>query len=624
MTTFTELFGGSTVYPSEVSLLTLALSADATLEWPVETASTDSVAARIVDVTPTASGFKVYLPAGNAAGAGETILFNNLSGSYSFTVVDAGGNTVAFVDFGTQWQVYLAVNNTANGTWRAVRFGASTATVQPSALAGLGLIPTSSTLSVAIPVTTFSTSGTTVATSNRGGALVWTGSGTGTLNLLAAATAGNNFFVSVSNNGGGNLTVDAAGSETINGDTTLVLKPGDSAQLITDGLEWFTIGYGQDAVFAFDYTSISVTGGSKTLAGSELNRISYKFVGILASDQTIVVPATVQQYWVDNATTGSFDLELKTASSSPVTVPQGSRGIYYCDGTNIVKADTASIATPFAISDGGTGAVTASAARLSLGVTAFADGIVTATTAAGVRTIISAAASGANSDITSLTGLTTPITVAQGGVGIASYAVGDLIYASGTTTLAKLADVATGNVLLSGGVGVAPAYGKVGLTTHISGTLAVGNGGSGATSLTGILVGNGASAFTAVTAPSGTIVGTSDTQTLTNKRVNPRSTTATSTATLTVNSDTTDQAALTAQAAGLTIAAPTGTPVDGQKLTIRIKDNGTARAISWNAAFRVIGATLPTTTVISKTVYVGCIWNAADSKWDVVSVAQEV
>lgn len=68
---------------------------------------------------------------------------------------------------------------------------------------------------------------------------------------------------------------------------------------------------------------------------------------------------------------------------------------------------------------------------------------------------------------------------ANGGTGIASYAVGDILYASTTTTLSKLADVAVGNALISGGVGVAPSWGKIGLTTHVSGTLGAGNGGTG-------------------------------------------------------------------------------------------------------------------------------------------------
>jgi hypothetical protein len=71
-----------------------------------------------------------------------------------------------------------------------------------------------------------------------------------------------------------------------------------------------------------------------------------------------------------------------------------------------------------------------------------------------------------------------------GGTGQTSYAVGDILYANTTTTLAKLADVATGNALISGGVGVAPSWGKIGLTTHVSGTLPTANGGTNLTSFT--------------------------------------------------------------------------------------------------------------------------------------------
>ena len=95
-----------------------------------------------------------------------------------------------------------------------------------------------------------------------------------------------------------------------------------------------------------------------------------------------------------------------------------------------------------------------------------------------------------------------------------------------------------------------------------------------------------------------------------------------STATLTVNSLTTTQANITAQAVALTIASPTG-GVDGRKLIIRIKDDGTARGITWNAIFRAVGVTLPLTTVASKILYVGAIYNSTETKWDVVSVAQQ-
>ncbi len=116
------------------------------------------------------------------------------------------------------------------------------------------------------------------------------------------------------------------------------------------------------------------------------------------------------------------------------------------------------------------------------------------------------------------------------------------------------------------------------------------------------------------------------TQTLTNKRINPRLITTASYTTDTGTSldvSTCDQFEVTAQAGALKLNNPGGTPLGGQKLIVRIKDNGTARALTYDTQFRAMGNTLPSTTVISKTVYMGFIYNATDTKWDLVAVAQE-
>ena len=105
--------------------------------------------------------------------------------------------------------------------------------------------------------------------------------------------------------------------------------------------------------------------------------------------------------------------------------------------------------------------------------------------------------------------------------------------------------------------------------------------------------------------------------------INPIVSSTASTATLTVDSDVNDFVVLTAQSEALTIAAPTGTPVEGQKLIIRLKDDGSARGITFNAIFRAIGITLPTTTVASKITYLGLVYNSTDTKWDVVAVKEE-
>lgn len=119
-----------------------------------------------------------------------------------------------------------------------------------------------------------------------------------------------------------------------------------------------------------------------------------------------------------------------------------------------------------------------------------------------------------------------------------------------------------------------------------------------------------------------------DSKNLVNVRINPRlSSTASVTTPLAWNSDNFDEYAITAQAADLTISADAGTPVDGQKIIFRLKDNGTARALTWTTgtskSFRVVGSILPTSTTVSKITYVGCIYNAADARWDAVAVVTE-
>ena len=117
---------------------------------------------------------------------------------------------------------------------------------------------------------------------------------------------------------------------------------------------------------------------------------------------------------------------------------------------------------------------------------------------------------------------------------------------------------------------------------------------------------------------SGTFSGTSSgTNTGDQTFLNARVQTVTSSATVTPVS-TNDLVIITAQAVGLTLANPTGTFTEGQALMIRIKDNGTARTIAFDTNYRAIGVTLPTTTVISKTMYLGIIYNSTDAKFDII------
>ena len=415
-TSFTQVFGGTTIYPSDVSYLSLALDANISLAWPLEATTGNNVVARIIDITPTGP-YTITLPDAMSVGVGQTVLFNNL-GPDTITINNAAGNAILSIGAGEQWQAYLINNTTAGGIWRTFRYGAAVAQAQAAALAGAGLIADGSELAQNYDVTDFSITPYSLTAPDRAKVFVWNG-GLGTLNLPTAVSAGDGWFVQVRNGGQGDLTIDPAGTELINASSTLRLQPGDSAVVVSDGIQWYTIGLGQQSVFAFDYTTIAVTGGTYTLSGSELNRIAYRFNGTLTSNVTIVVPATVQQYWVNNATTAPFTLGLRASGSATTTlVTQGETAIVYCDGTDIIPATTSS---PFSgilpVLQGGTGANNAPSARTNLGATGIGSALFTAASSSSARSTIAAAASGANSDITSITGLTTALTVAQGGTG---------------------------------------------------------------------------------------------------------------------------------------------------------------------------------------------------------------
>jgi hypothetical protein len=204
----------------------------------------------------------------------------------------------------------------------------------------------------------------------------------------------------------------------------------------------------------------------------------------------------------------------------------------------------------------------------------------------------------------------------RGGTGQSSlFVAGGIVYGSTTTALAVTSIGTTGQVLTSAGAGT-PTW-----TTPTTGTVTSITAGTG--------LSGGTITSTGTIAIDSTVATLTGTQTLTNKRVTSRigSNGATTSGNITPTGDTADQYNISGLTGTTAIQIPSGTPTDAQRLSIRIKDNGTGRTLSWvttAGGYRVIGTTLPTTTTANKTIYVGCVYNSADSFWDVVAVASEV
>lgn len=375
--TFTQVFGGQLISPAQPSYADYTTAtANLSLSWPLETAPSNDVVAAINDVAFPTTGYTVTLAAASQVSPGISPLFTN-RGSDPYTVLGATGATILTASAGSAYYAYLVSGGSTSGTWRSYQLGGGGSGASAASLAGYGLVAIGATLNQQYAASSTAVTPTAITATDRAALRTWTG-GAGVFNLATAATLTNGWFFNVYNNGTGVLSLTQQAGDTINGSASaFVLNPGDSCILVSDGTSaFYTIGFGQDAIFAFDYTSINVAGsGNYTLSGSELNRIAYRFTGALTGNRDIIVPSTVQQYWVDNSTTGGFTFGVRTVTqASPgVTLSTGARAILYSNGSDVLNADTQGLTAPISISEGGTGASTASGARTNLDVPSTLD-----------------------------------------------------------------------------------------------------------------------------------------------------------------------------------------------------------------------------------------------------------
>jgi hypothetical protein len=338
---FNSPFTGNVIQPTDVSYSRIILTSDLQLTWPINGTTSDDAAARIMEVSTASTANELWMPPANQGSVGQDALIRNV-GAVSLLVKDyTGANTIVTIAAGEAQYIYITTNATTAGTWGIIAFGIGSSGADAATLAGYGLLAIGQTLNQSQPVTTFS-SNYTATSSDRSNTYVWTG-GAGTLTLTGATTLGDNWFMFLRNGGTGALTVAGSGGDTINGSASLIFQPSDSAIIVCSGSTFYTVGLGKNTQFAFTQLTKAVTTGTYTLTATEASNVIQKYTGTLTGNVTIIVPPTVQVYYVQNATSGGgYTLTISTGvgGASTATITSGNQATLICDSVNLVNANT--------------------------------------------------------------------------------------------------------------------------------------------------------------------------------------------------------------------------------------------------------------------------------------------
>ena len=346
---YTDVFGNTTLPPAEYGYRSQTLTGDVTLEWPYNTNVTTSTVAKIMDIS-CAAGNVITLPDATLVSTGEDFLIRNV-GANPLTVKRSDGVLVYTVAAGAAVYFYLTDNSTTAGVFGTVPYGVGSSYVDAAVLVGYGIKAISGTLNQAHPVTTNSAS-VTIDETYRAKLLNFNG-GAATISLASVSTLGDDFFFLLRNSGTGTLTIDPNGSQTIDGQTTLQIQPGESLMLFCSGAAWYSVGYGRSTLYQFTQLVKDVTsGGPFTLTSSEASNKLITFIGTPSATVTVNVPAVVSVYYLYNNCSTPQAVTFKTSAGTGVSVSQTGRAIVLCDGTNVIAAQSVSVSSSISLIDG--------------------------------------------------------------------------------------------------------------------------------------------------------------------------------------------------------------------------------------------------------------------------------
>jgi hypothetical protein len=203
---YTDVFGGETIFPSQLSYLLITTAVDIELQWPREQQiEGQNVVADFTEVDATAGSLNISMPDARNTSTGNKITISNV-GSNDFDLVDNTGGSIITVEQGKQWVVVLTDNSTQAGTWSSFQLGATVSNAQAAALAGAGIKAISNTLNQKIDSDIEAATPFTVVDGDRAKCLIWTG-GAGQADLPDPGVVMDDWFFMIRNSGTGTLTI---------------------------------------------------------------------------------------------------------------------------------------------------------------------------------------------------------------------------------------------------------------------------------------------------------------------------------------------------------------------------------------------------------------------------------
>lgn len=377
-----EVFGAGAVQSAYVSYIPLNITLNSiTLLWPnsyVNVPYIDPVSGEHFDVlaasmnvtTNAGNVYTIKLPDATMSSVGSNFIITNI-GAGTFNVLKSDGSVVVGILPGISYWIQLTDNLTPQGVWSIVQFGASVSQADANALAGNGLAALGLPAKLNTNTSVFLTAVPfPIDESYRAKLILWTGGAT-TLTLPAIGSVPPGYYVSFNNEGSARIII--APTEplvTIDSKPNLEVQVQQSLTIISDGTNWWTLGFGQNQFAVTSSIIINVSVGvDVTLTNIQASSLIQNYEGSLANNITVFFPITTNYWFINNATTnaGILSIQLKDPILGPIgtsyPLPKGTKQIFYSNGLSLFPIPTAlNLADPLSLASGGTGAINQSGA----------------------------------------------------------------------------------------------------------------------------------------------------------------------------------------------------------------------------------------------------------------------